>query len=193
MIDRKHRHKPRLPTPPMSDEALAEKYHEEASEMLRQSREIHDMTLSSQRRLTFALSCLVPKQIINHCGFNEHDHSAEAVGNNAQAVSASLEMRDVFDIVHAINVLAMANTDVIHVFTSFSGHVNKFSVHACAADACYQEGNSDFRLLSEYLWLDGEDSLDKLLSIESKLTELIIEAREEAQANTELVSCDMQQ
>lgn len=193
MIDRKHRHRPRLPTPPMNDEALAEKYHKEVSEMLRQSREIHDMTLSSQRRLTFAFSCLVPKQLLTHYGFNEHVQSAEGVASNAQAVSKSLDMRDVFDIVHAINVLAMANADVIHVFTSFSGHVNKFSVHANATDTCYQETNHHIRLLNEDVWLDDEGPLEKLLSIESQLTELIIEAREEAEANEELVPCNTQQ
>ncbi|MGF1748197.1 hypothetical protein [Vibrio cionasavignyae] len=177
MSDQYYRHRPRQPIPPVSDQALAEKYHKEASDMLRQSREIHDVMLSSQRRLTFALSCLVPKQLLTQCGFDEHDQSSEGVENNAQAVNVSLDMRDVFDIVHAINVLAMANTDVIHVFTEFSGQYNNYRL--AAYDTCELPMKV---LLVVQVEMSASDILEQLLSIESQLTELIIEAREEAEA-----------
>ncbi|WP_063344693.1 hypothetical protein [Vibrio jasicida] len=114
------------------------------------------------------------------------NHPAEALALKQKLFNGLNTKREVLDIVNAINALAIANTDVIHVFTSFSGHVSKFSVHANAADTCYQEGHSYIRLISENVWLDDEDVLEKLLSIESQLTELIIEAREEAEAKAEV-------
>lgn len=39
----------------------AQELHDEAKNMLRQSREMHDLTMSNQRNLVFALSNLVPK------------------------------------------------------------------------------------------------------------------------------------
>lgn len=152
----------------------------ESNENLSKSIRFTDQALINQRSLILAMSNLLPRpiQVDIKCDLTEE----EKVEGLAIDLAKNMKTREVFDIVHAINVLAMANTDVMHIFTSFSGHVNKFSVYACAVDTCYQEGNGDFRLLNEYLWLDGEETLEKLLSIESQLTELIIEAREEAEA-----------
>ncbi len=88
--------------------------------------------------------------------------------------------RDVYDIVHAINVLAMANTDVIHIFVNFAAHVNWLTVYACQANTDYQEGSVRRRLISEEIRLKSADALEQLISIESKLTELIIAAREDS-------------
>ncbi|QIS00594.1 hypothetical protein [Vibrio diabolicus] len=96
------------------------------------------------------------------------------------------EHRDIHDIVHAINLLAMANTDVINVFADFSGHINCFRVDADPKSTVYEEGVPRVRLMREYVYLDHDGALEKLLSIESQLTELIIEAREEAEAKAEV-------
>ncbi|EMC4024022.1 hypothetical protein VDT04_000230 [Vibrio cholerae] len=88
--------------------------------------------------------------------------------------------RDIYDIVHAINVLAMANTDVLHIFTHFAGHVNELEVQAMSAETVYKDGHPQVRLLCEQVWLGRDNALKRLLAIESQLTELIIEAREAA-------------
>ncbi|HDI3307373.1 TPA: hypothetical protein PMD68_002246 [Vibrio cholerae] len=93
---------------------------------------------------------------------------------------SELKNRDIYDIVHAINVLAMANTDVLHIFTNFSGHVNELEVQAMSAETVYKDGHPQVRLLSEQVWLGRDNALERLLAIESELTELIIEAREAA-------------
>ncbi|RNE70848.1 hypothetical protein [Vibrio cholerae] len=93
---------------------------------------------------------------------------------------SALKNRDIYDIVHAINVLAMANTDVLHIFTHFSGHVNELEVQAMSAETVYKDGHPQVRLLSEQVWLGRDNALERLLAIESQLTELIIEAREAA-------------
>ncbi|MBW5417165.1 hypothetical protein GHK96_04000 [Vibrio cholerae] len=91
---------------------------------------------------------------------------------------SALKNRDIYDIVHAINVLAMANTDVLHIFTRFAGHVNSVEVYALSAETIYSDGHPQERLLSERVRLDEDNALESLLAIESQLTELIIEARE---------------
>lgn len=155
-----------------------------SNENLNKSISFTDQALINQRRLILAMSSLLPKPILSVV--NTDLAEEEQVESFADDMAISLKTREAFDIVHAINVLAMANTDVIHVFTSFSGHVSKFSVHANATDTCYQEGHPHIRLINENVWLDDEDVLEKLLSIESQLTELIIEAREDAEAKTEV-------
>ncbi|MBY8220690.1 hypothetical protein KW536_20440 [Vibrio fluvialis] len=97
----------------------------------------------------------------------------------------SKEKRDVYDVIHAINVLAMANTDVLHVFSRFSGHVNEFYVRVCSTDSDYIDSRPEC-IFNESIYLEQEDALEKLLSIESQLTELIIEAREQAEAKAEV-------
>ncbi|ELO1828445.1 hypothetical protein QXB71_003701 [Vibrio cholerae] len=88
--------------------------------------------------------------------------------------------RDIYDIVHAINVLAMANTDVVFIFTQFSAHVQGFEVYAISPQAYYSHDAPYPRLINKTVYLHWDNALERLLAIESQLTELIIEAREAA-------------
>ncbi|ELJ8791331.1 hypothetical protein WDJ17_000751 [Vibrio cholerae] len=151
---------------------------EEAREMLAQSRVMHEVTLSNQRQVTLAVSTLLPRPMIVEMKVNQQDGEAEKVANFAEDMAASMRIRDVYDIVHAINVLAMANTDVLHIFTRFAGHVNSVEVYALSAETIYSDSHPQERLLSERVRLDEDNALESLLAIESQLTELIIEARE---------------
>ncbi|EJL6378360.1 hypothetical protein VCSRO70_1650 [Vibrio cholerae] len=153
---------------------------EEAREMLAQSRVMHEVTLSNQRQVTLAVSTLLPRPMIVEMKVNQQEGEAEKVANFAEDMAASIRIRDVYDIVHAINVLAMANTDVLHIFTRFAGHVNSVEVYALSAETIYSDGYPQERLLSERVRLDEDNPLESLLAIESQLTELIIEAREAA-------------
>ncbi|MBY8231827.1 hypothetical protein KW535_10850 [Vibrio fluvialis] len=191
-------HRPPKPLPQLTNVALAQKLHKEsealraeAQDTLKECREtlgkiqrFNDQANINQRRIALAVSSLLPKSLRNEFNLNASDieNTTEISRKNVVAI----EQREIFDIVHAINVLAMANTDVIHVFISFSGHVEKFSVHANAPDTCYQKGHPQIRLMDEDVWLDGKDTLEKLINIESQLTELIIEAREKAEAKAEV-------
>lgn len=110
---------------------------------------------------------------------------AEALALKQKLMSGLNADREVFDIVHAINVLAMANADVIHIFTRYSAHVNCLFVNVEPMDADYSSVKRKY-LYAADVEIDKEDALEQLLSIESKLTELIIEAREEAETNVEV-------
>ncbi|EGR1278939.1 hypothetical protein QTU67_002201 [Vibrio cholerae] len=151
---------------------------EEAREMLAQSRVMHEVTLSNQRQVTLAVSTLLPRPMIVEMKVKQQEGEAEKVANFAEDMAASIRIRDVYDIVHAINVLAMANTDVLHIFTRFAGHVNSVEVYVLSAETIYSDGHPQERLLSERVRLDEDNALESLLAIESQLTELIIKARE---------------
>lgn len=110
---------------------------------------------------------------------------AEALAYKQKLLSGKADNRDVYGIVNAINVLAMANSDVIHIFTHFAGHVNKFSVRVNRADTDYQNNNRS-SLMDASVYLDEAIALQELLVVESQLTELIIEAREEAETIAEV-------
>ncbi|WP_102418463.1 hypothetical protein [Vibrio cyclitrophicus] len=123
----------------------------------------------------------------NRGGLFVTSQPAEALALKQKLMSGLNADREVFDIVHAINVLAMANTDVIHIFTRYSAHVNRLSVDVEPLTTNYYSCNGKReKLLMDDVRIDEEDALEQLLSIESKLTELIIEAREEAETNVEV-------
>ncbi|EPA8367001.1 hypothetical protein ACQ676_002511 [Vibrio fluvialis] len=191
-------HRPPKPLPPLTNVALAQKLHKEsealraeAQDTLKECREtlgkiqrFNDQANINQRRIALAVSSLLPKSLRNEFNLNASDieNTTEISRKNVVAI----EQREIFDIVHAINVLAIANTDVIHVFTRFAGHVREFSVYAHSANAAYQEGIREPRLIDENVYMDKGNALEKLLIIESQLTELIIEAREQAEAKAEV-------
>lgn len=153
---------------------------EEAREMLAQSRVMHEVTLSNQRQVTLAVSTLLPRPMIVEMKVNQQEGEAEKVANFAEDMAASMRIRDVYDIVHAINVLAMANTDVLFIFTKFSAHVNAFEVYAVSPQS-FLSGETPYkRLIDKTVYLHWDNALERLLAIESQLTELIIEAREAA-------------
>ncbi|MGI2873807.1 hypothetical protein ACRTC7_18835 [Vibrio fluvialis] len=189
--------KPPKPMPLLTNVALAQKLHKEsevlraeAQDTLKECREtlgkiqrFNDQANINQRRIALAVSSLLPKSLRNEFNLNasDIDNTAEISRKNVVAI----EQREIFDIVHAINVLAMANTDVLHVFSRFSGHVNEFHMRVCSTDSDYIDSRPEC-IFNESIYLEQEDALEKLLSIESQLTELIIEAREQAEAKAEV-------
>ncbi|MEZ8150686.1 hypothetical protein ACED23_06340 [Vibrio splendidus] len=123
----------------------------------------------------------------NRGGLFVTSQPAEALALKQKLMSGLNADREVFDIVHAINVLAMANADVIHIFTRYSAHVNRLSVDVEPLTTNYYSCNGKReKLLMDDVRIDEEDALEQLLSIESKLTELIIEAREASETNVEV-------
>ncbi|QSV13266.1 hypothetical protein CGI80_00510 [Vibrio parahaemolyticus] len=144
--------------------------------------------MNSFEKLTEARN-LIDQVINRNVGSIGHtDLPAEALASKQKLLSGLNTDREVFDIVNAINALAMANVDVIHVFTNFSGHVNKLRVYANPANTDYQSNDyrRDSKVLDEEVRLESKDALEQLLFIEGQLTDLIIEAREEAEAKVEV-------
>ncbi|ELC0724475.1 hypothetical protein RII71_002404 [Vibrio parahaemolyticus] len=166
----------------------AQELHAEAVEMLRQSRQMHDLTMSNQRSLVYALSCLLPKHMVTvKADFSDQpENTAQQIADNARCVLEAIKKREVYDIVHAINVLAMSNTDVLHVFTELAPHANSFTVNVFEGTQHYNTGEKFTFLLQELVFLNDKKALESLLAIESQVTELIIEAREQAEAKAEV-------
>ncbi|HDY7638931.1 TPA: hypothetical protein RQK07_003327 [Vibrio vulnificus] len=162
---------------------------QEVNEMLDETRVMQKNMLLSHSRISYALASLLPKQVCDNLvmqngsviGFIDSGYAAESVAGMSEKVNNAFHNRDVFDIVHAINVLAMANTDVLHVFTYFMAHTNEVTVFVNPSNTVYEDGHKEVRLLNENVYLGKDDTLEKLLDIESQLTELIIEAREAAE------------
>ncbi|MEZ8060485.1 hypothetical protein [Vibrio splendidus] len=192
-------HQPKRPTPPPTDLSVAQSLNKESAVFkaeaietlhecratLEKTQRFNDQAMFNQRKMVFALNSLLPSPIRLNVNF---DLSVEEfTAKLEEDTAAAVGKREIFDIVHAINVLAMANTDVIHIFTHFMGHVNTLEISANRAGTNYQEENrKEPKLVREHLKLSREGALEKLLSIESQLTELIIEAREEAEAKAEV-------
>ncbi|WP_281223083.1 hypothetical protein [Photobacterium sanguinicancri] len=151
----------------------------QCEDSLEKSRQMNDLLLSQNRRLMLAFTNLLPKKI--RFDLATEGDALEQLKFNNETMLEVTRKREVFDIVHAINVLAMANTDVIYIFTRYSGHVNVFHIDANPVNSKYVD-DQDKLLVSQCVYLKHDDALEKLLSIESQLTELIIEAREEAEA-----------
>ncbi|NNN99064.1 hypothetical protein FKQ62_06195 [Vibrio sp. B1-2] len=157
--------------------AIAKELNEDTRDQLRQTREMHEMMLTNQRRVCMAFSSLLPQPI--RIEFTA-PLTSENIKDEAQQISKAIANRDIYDVIHAINVLALSNNDVIQVFTDLDCHSNSFRVWAVhiSTDWSDEESKKE-RLLNEDVYLSIEPNpLKKLLFIESQLTELIIEARE---------------
>ncbi|EKO3378394.1 hypothetical protein ONZ70_003603 [Vibrio fluvialis] len=163
--------------------AEAREVLQRANENLKKSQSINEVMMVQNRRLGFALSSLLPKPCL--VGIDVARSEQELV---MAPILEPFEHREVYDVIHAINVLALSNTDVIQVFTDINGNAPSFSVWVVdiSTDWSNRESNKD-RLLDEtvYFRIDPKP-LEKLLTIESQLTELIIEAREQAEAKAEV-------
>ncbi|CAH8197273.1 hypothetical protein [Vibrio aestuarianus] len=155
--------------------AIAKELNEDTREQLRQTREMHEMMLTNQRRVCMAFSSLLPQPI--RIEFTA-PMTSENIKDEAQQISKAIANRDIYDVIHAINVLAMSNGDVLQLFTSFDGNTQSLRVWAVDVNTDWSAECSPKRLLNECVYLDHEFALKELLYVESQLTELVIEARE---------------
>ncbi|MBY8244559.1 hypothetical protein KW524_10490 [Vibrio fluvialis] len=177
--------------------AQAESVLEQSTQNLEKSQTFNELMVEQNRRLSFALSNLLPKQYVltlNPCEEKQLTELAKAMKSGsfeviAEELAENFKQREAFDIVHAINVLAMANTDILNINTQFRGCSNLFIVRvrplSVASPVVYREEVS----LVDGFYVGcptGDCPIQRLLRIESEITELIIEAREEAEAKTEV-------
>ncbi len=89
------------------------------------------------------------------------------------------------EIIHAVNTimsLAIHNQDVLHIHCCYSPHIQEFSLYVHPKNQVYRAGCEYIYLLRESVVFDYPIPLVHLLKIEEELTELIIEAREQAEA-----------
>ncbi len=192
-----------------------------SEENLQKSIKANDLALVQHRELAYALSCLAhPLHTMTPLSELEEEELKQKlmqiptqpltfVANDPVFVNGRLcgfvdrsaehvEKREVFDIVHAINVLAMANTDILNINTQFRGHSNLFIVRVRPLSAVSPEGDEyslqPVTYRGEVSLVDGfyvgcptgDCPIQRLLKIESEITELIIQAREEAEAKAEV-------
>lgn len=128
---------------------------------------------------------LIDQVISRNVGTIGHeDLPAEALAQKQKLFSGLNTNREVLDIVNAINALAMANVDVIEIHTGFVASVNWFEARVFVKGCKYD--NSDQSLYDSRVRLGEEDTGTQLLAVESEITELIIEAREAAEAKAEV-------
>ncbi|MDE1235800.1 hypothetical protein [Vibrio aestuarianus] len=170
--------------------AEARKVLQKSEENLSKSRQANDYSLSLNRKLAHSLVSLMnnePRLVSIDCAIGEQLKEVVHMANGSSITFLNNETRDIYDVIHAINVLAMANTDVIQVFTAFGGSSKSFDVSAFDVSTDWSDKKSKKeRLLDETIFLGIEPNpLKKLLFIESQLTELIIEAREASEAKAE--------
>ncbi|MEF1290748.1 hypothetical protein [Vibrio sp. M260118] len=186
--------------------AQAESVLEQSTQNLEKSQTFNELMVEQNRRLSFALSNLLPKQYVltlNPCEEKQLTELAKAMKSGsfeviAEELAENFKQREAFDIVHAINVLAMANTDILNINTQFRGCSNLFIVRVRPLSVVSPDGDeyslSPVVYREEVSLVDGfyvgcpigDCPIERLLRIESEITELIIEAREEAEAKAEV-------
>lgn len=159
-------HQPKRPTPPPTDLSVAQSLNKESAVFkaeaietlhecratLEKTQRFNDQAMFNQRKMVFALNSLLPSPIRLNVNFDlsVEEFTAKLEEDTAAAVGE----REIFDIVHAINVLAMANTDVLFIFARFSGHINSFEVDADPKGTVYEKGVRPDRLMREYVYLN---------------------------------------
>ncbi|ENM5889946.1 hypothetical protein E5115_002384 [Vibrio mimicus] len=188
--------------------AQAESVLEQSTQNLEKSQTFNELMVEQNRRLSFALSNLLPKQYVASFSISEEPQFTElakAMKSGsfeviAEELAENFKQREAFDIVHAINVLAMANTDILNIQTTFRGQSNLFVVRVRPLSAVSPDGDeyslSPVTYREEVNLVDGfyegcptgDCPIQRLLRIESEVTEQIIEAREEAEAKAEVTA-----
>ncbi|EHK7587227.1 hypothetical protein IBP93_001835 [Vibrio parahaemolyticus] len=140
--------------------------------------------MNTNQKLTEARN-LIDQVINRNVGTIGHaDLPAEALAQKQKLLSGVNTNSDVLDIVNAINALAISSQDVIEIHTGFVANVNWLETIAYVKGCQYEPGAN--RLFQKRVRLGEEDAFAQLLAIESEITELIIEAREEAEAKVEM-------
>ena len=127
------------------------------------------------------ISCNLPETDLDELKNNLLDGSLKP-GQfiNPTPMYAVPVVRDAISIIRDIFTMAFDNRDVVHIFVDYAPHVHLVSVRAGTVDIYFE----DVEHLSENVWLNDpinlEDPIAELLAIESRLTEIVATAREQA-------------
>lgn len=136
--------------------------------------------MNTNQKLTEARN-LIDQVLNRNVGTIGHaDLPAEALAHKQKLLSGLNTNREVLDIVNAINALAISNQDVIEIHTGVVASVNWFEARVFVKGCKYD--HSDLPLYDSRVRFGEEDTDTQLLAIESEITELVIEAREAAEA-----------
>lgn len=189
------RHIPTKPTPPKTESTLVHEAREDAKNCLQKATQIldkalqvHDSTLSKQRKIAFALSELIGKPVaqLGNC-------VAEDVLKAVVEIDEQIRYRQEREAIDTIMDLAVSNKDIIHITVNYSPILHNISVRVCAANANYLAPASYEDLLSITACLGERDewqegnAISELLAIEDQLIDLIAEARDKQEANSDEV------
>lgn len=170
--------------------AEARQVLQKSEENLSKSSQANDYSLSLNRKLAHALVSLMnnePRLVGIDVAIGEQLKEVLHMAKGSSITFLNNETRDIYDVIHAINVLAMSNADVIQVFTSFDGNCQLFDLKVFDIRTNWADESKKERLFSEMVFFRSEKQpLEKLLYIESQLTELIIEAREASETKAEV-------
>ncbi|HCE3234774.1 TPA: hypothetical protein NG565_002241 [Vibrio parahaemolyticus] len=140
--------------------------------------------MNTNQKLTEARN-LIDQVLNRNVGTIGHaDLPAEALAQKQKLFSGLNTNREVLDIVNAINALAISNQDVIEIHVGYVASVNWFEARVFVKGCKYDV--TEEPLFDSRVRLGEEDAGTQLLAIESEITELIIEAREAAEANAEV-------
>ncbi|MEZ9516569.1 hypothetical protein AB4240_17315 [Vibrio splendidus] len=152
----------------------ATELHQEAMEFLKKARQLHDSTLSQQRKLAFALSSTLPKNVgtIGHA-----DLPPEALTSKSRQLVDAIANRDLMDVINTIMNMAIVNKDIILTSVDYAASVDCVCVRASSL-----KPEEDGLAVNENIFLQSDNALTELLAIEDKLIDLVVEAREEAEA-----------
>ncbi|MEZ8019400.1 hypothetical protein ACED63_13370 [Vibrio splendidus] len=155
----------------------AKELHQETMEFLTKARQIHDSTLSHQRKLAFALSSVLPKNV----GIIEHDDlPPEVLANKSRQLVEVIANRDLMDVINTIMNMAITNKDLIHTSVDYAASVDCVCVRASSLKP------EDGLTVNENIFLQSDNALAELLAIEDKLIDLIADAHEASETIAEV-------
>ncbi|OCH67877.1 hypothetical protein [Vibrio splendidus] len=148
----------------------ATELHQEAMEFLKKARQLHDSTLSHQRKLAFALSSILPKNVgtIGHA-----DLPPEVLANKSRQLVDAIANRDLMDVINTIMNMAISNKSQVKISVDYASSVDCVCVRASSL----KQENDDLTV-NENIFLQSDNALAELLAIEDKLIDLIADAHE---------------
>jgi hypothetical protein len=85
------------------------------------------------------------------------------------------------EVISDIMELATTNTDNLHVFTDFSGHVNEIHVYAYPIDTNYSLRGHKMLIDSHRIGLSDKDALKELKAFKAKFIDVIAQAKSDRQ------------
>lgn len=157
---------------------LARATLEKSEKNLADAKQFHDAVLKSNHHMASALAILLPKAITPEMPNGEDEltiHEKQAVN-----ILNALSKRGYMDVLYSIQLLAMANADVVDIDVELRtrNNVIEIGVHKIVES----EYSRDHKVFGLHMYVDhqaDEEARNKLLSAESQIIKIIAQLREE--------------
>ena len=161
---------------------LARATLQKSEQNLAEAKQFHDAVLQSNNYLTESIGMLLPQSLTPE--MTNGEDALSDTQKNALRIQNAIAKREFMDVLYSIQMLAVANRDIIEIEIRFGSRNSVIDLDVCKkVEGEYSRDNQIFSLNMYFDHQSDEENRNNLLAAESQIIKIIAQLREEGEGD----------